>query len=149
MAAIHVSKPCPPHWMAADWVISQRHWHPRGLSGEPSSPGRALGTWLGLGAWARRWQRAGPHPAQGGVRQPLTAASRTAASPLCELHRVYSRTSLFHSSARAINRPAGTAEPLVAGAGGRGGRGMAVMPWLCAGRAPQVPPWWLGAQPFP
>lgn len=81
--------------------------------------------------------------------RPFTASPRTAASPLCELRRVYPPTSLFHSGTRAINCPAGTAEPSAARAGGRGGRGMAASPLLCAGRAPRVPPWWLGAEPFP
>lgn len=87
-------------------------------------------------------------PGQGPTR-PLTASPCMVASPLCELCPVYPPTSLFHSGTRAINQPAGTAEPSVAQAGGRGGMGMVASTLPRAGRAPRVPPWWLGAQPFP
>ena len=130
------------------------HRRPRGPPAEPGRPRPAPQQVARPGPLSVEVPGRWPGPRQGGVGQPrlpkpLAASPHTAASPLCELRRVYPPTSLFHSAARAINRPAGTAEPSAARAGGKGGRGMAASPLPHAGRAVRVPPWWLGAQPFP
>lgn len=139
--SIPVSKFCTPHWMGAAWGGLSGSLAPQGSAWRASRAGLALDGPVCLGM---EMPVCCPTPCPG-RRGAAPHCPRTGASPLCELHRVYSPISLFHC--RAINLP-GTAEPGQRGRGKRG-KGMAVIPGLWAGRAPQVPPWWGGAQPLP